>query len=44
MSPYLKFLSWIKIEEINWTKLSENKNACYILEKNLDKINNYNQF
>jgi hypothetical protein len=33
-----KLLDWIPIEKLDWSKLSENPNAIYLLEANKDKI------
>lgn len=34
----IKFLDWIDEGKINWTELSCNPSAIYILERNLDKV------
>ena len=34
-----KLRSWIDINKINWSFLSDNPNAIHLLENNYDKIN-----
>jgi len=34
-----KLINWIDIDKIDWTILSKNINAMYLLENNLDKVN-----
>ena len=34
-----KLRNWINIKNLNWSVLSSNPTAIYLLETNLDKIN-----
>jgi len=34
----MKLLDWIDLDELNWDGLSENENAIYLLERNIQKI------
>ena len=39
--PIYKLLDWIDIDKINWSYLSQNKNAIELLKLNKDKIDWY---
>ena len=39
LGPLCKLRDWILIEKLSWMHLSQNINAIYLLEKNIDKIN-----
>jgi hypothetical protein len=34
----MKLLDWITLDKLNWRVLSINRNAIYLLEKNMNKI------
>ncbi len=37
----MKLLDWININNLNWSMLSLNPNAIYLLEENIDNMNRY---